>query len=743
MINDNLKVAVRNLDSLLSKLKSTSTPNEELLDRLKTILDGCSDIYYNTGDQSPLTDEQFDQVYKYYIQYRSYSSGIEIRPTKKAVNVSNMTPELVGTTLKVNDIAGFKEWLTDRLSEYSKMDKSNNVNLLASLKYDGNSIVTYFDYRGNLKLAITRGRDGLGADVTTYFKDRILNIPSELLNQFPSENSILCIKNEAIITYEDFDRLNKKLIDRFANPRSAVSGLLSSLDKVKYADLISLVPLSMMFLTKKSNGTVEKSYISKGEKDYASRVTQVKLIDQLISMNKDHIDDKHITSVYYTDFMYFYIRENTIDGLVSELKSFYDMINSDIRSTLEFMIDGIVIEFIDDDYRAAYGREKDKNRFDVALKFPYQEKKSHILDIEWYVSNTGRLTPVAVFEDTIFNGAVCNHVSLANYKRFEELGLSKGDEVIIQYRNDVLCYLTPSATETYHKENKFTPPTTCPSCGCKLTLNSSKTFLSCTNLNCPSNYIGRVVNWFDRLGVKGIKEQTVANLADNDVLNEDSSIDAIIAMYKLDKHEILELDGWKDKSADNLLAAVNSKKDVFDYEFFAAIGIPDVNKETCKAIFKMYTLADLTMDFVYVDSNKSTFDFDRNVAYDKLLKVPGISDITANKILDFYKNHNSEMTRLGLFLDDIKSYKQSLLAKQKSSNGKSYNFVFSGFRNNDLKEQLEEAGHKVTVSGVSSKTDYLVVKDPSKITSKVKKAQELGKNILSLENLQSELEKFI
>lgn len=341
------------------------------------------------------------------------------------------------------------------------------------------------------------------------------------------------------------------------------------------------------------------------------------------------------------------------------------------------------------------------------------------------------------FEPLLFNGNLCVQASIANYKRFKEMGLSVGDRVKVQYRNDVLCYVELDPTEKYHKEGMIEAPTKCPLCDKDLHINND-TFLECTNKECPANIVGRCTNYLTKLGIKGIKENIINNLFENGFIKDDLS-----DLYSIDYDKLAEMDGWKEKSAQTLRAKIHSLDTVFDYQLVGAIGIPGVSLETTRAIFSMYDLDDLAMNFIYAEGVDSSWSYNNFLTSDmtrvKLMKVDGVSDKTADKIIKFVDEHKFELTDLSLNFDEIKSYKK-YLKDNVSDIPSGLNIVFSGFRDDDLKETLTSAGNKVTVSGVSNKTDILVVKDKSKTTSKIEKANDLGKKVMDIDEFKSYLE---
>lgn len=716
-MHEEFKKRIKEFEPNMSKKGRMSN---SALDELKWILDYASDIYYNSGE-SVITDQEFDKYLNKYQIYRKYGAGIAPRSNQKTVDTKNEVPELVGTTDKVNSISDLKDWLSDRLSKLGLSD-NDKINLLVSEKYDGNSVVTFINKDGHVFKALTRGKDGIGADVTQYFKDRSLSKKVEIMKLFNKDTEFLAIKNEAIMLDDDLVELNnirsKNGLKEFTNNRSAVAGITSSNDSIEYSKYITLVPLAIKLV---------------GNKEI-SRLDQILLINDIYETSHESLKSNPFVV---------YSVSGTLSEVEKDISVLYDNIDAyryqrskadKSSNTMDYMVDGLVIEFAEDKYRSKLGRDKDRNKYDVALKFSYQTQKSKVKGIHWDMGKTQRLTPVVDFEPLLFNGNLCVQASLSNYKRFKEMGLSVGDSIIVQYRNDVLCYAELDPTESYNKITKIKAPTKCPICDKPLIVDNG-TFLLCTNKDCPSNIIGRATNFLTKLGIKGIKENIITSLVDNGFIKDDLS-----DLFSIDYNKLKNIDGWKDKSVSVLKSKIDSIDEVYDYQLVGSIGIPGVSLETTKSIFSQYSLDDLNMNFIYAEGIDSDWDYSNflssSLTKPKLLKVDGVSDKTADKIISFVKDHQFELTSLSLSMN-VKSYKEFIESNGGSSIKSGLNIVFSGFRDNDLKDILELAGNKVTSSGVSGKTDILVVKDKSKITSKIAKAKELGKHVMDIDEFKS------
>ena len=669
-------------DETYNKLK-----NDTILKKVKEVLDTASELYYNEGT-TPYTDEEFDKILKRYEDFTGlpYSTLTSPKKGKKLVDASHDFPELVGTLDKAYDTDELFKWYDSKATT-----NEDNVKILVSPKYDGNSVVLSFDITGKLVTALTRGKDGKGLDLTDFFKDRTIDTKA-FQTYFATNDNIIGVKCEALITYKDFELIQEKMGKSYANPRSLVAGILNSDDGYKYAGLVSLAPIRLEMKN--------KSDLIK-----LTREIDHKIILENIATSKGF---KSVPVEFYE------ITGEIDDEIKNDLSELYSEFVDGYRDSLPYMIDGLVIEFMDEDIRNLLGRRNDRDNYSIALKFPYLSKKTKIKDIKFYMAKTGRVTPVAVFETLDFNGAKCDHVSLSNYARFNELQLGVGSSVIIEYHADVMSYLI---SDPSFDNSKITPIEfidKCPLCDSDLVINENETFVFCENLECQSNVVGKLVNWLSKLDIKGVKESTLEKLHDADLLS------SIEDLYSLTKEEIMNVEGFKETSANNIIKAINSVTEIYDYQLFGSLLFKNFGLRKNKELFKKYTMKDIINDDKTLKSNIKEL----------LIEVEGISDIMADNFIDGY---NSSLDTIKFIMEKltIKNFKDTI-----DSSKESYIVVFTGFRDKDLQSRIELDGSKVT-SSVSKNTNYLVTKDVNGTSSKLLKAKELGIPIFSPEEFKS------
>jgi len=661
---------------------------EAMAKDLKRMLDKACDAYYNSS-LPIMSDEEFDQAC---ITYRKlagvpYNTSTAPRKTdaktgKKLVDTKHTFENLLCTIdNQFQNLNDFNEWIDD-LFDNLNLDKNDSLEILVSEKYDGNSICIEYE-EGKCKIAVTRGEDGKGADLTEIFKDeKLLKKPKWYCG----------IKYEVMLSYANFDRLNKVREANneatYANPRNTVAGLLSRLDAAKFREYLTLVPLSIRIQDKEIDRYKELEYIEKLQKKGD------------IEFNGE-------------------IFEGTRENLKNSVKEMYDRYIK-TREDLGYMIDGLVVEVMNEDYKKQLGSFAGGSpKWQSKLKFPAMQKTTTVEGIIFEASpnGTGKITPSVTFKPVYFNGAEMRKVSLANYKRFKELKLGVGSKVMIEYRNDVLSYCSKLDDPI---NDTITPiPFTdhCPACGStKLRINENETFVFCDNPLCSMKRIGKINNYTNMVGIKGIETTTLEKIVNAGLLETSADL------YRLNYKSLSKVPGLGSKSAENIIDAVRSNVPN-DYDILAGLGIDNLGKDCAKNILSEVSF-DSLCDLSYVQSKAFK---------EKLANIEGIGPIMTERIPKELANNNV------LLNDLLSTVKFKTVKREKATN--QLTFVTTGDpdkryfeKRDDLKNYIEGKGHKLTGS-VSKNTDYLITETPNSGTVKNKKARELGKPIITCEQL--------
>lgn len=646
-------------------------------EKLKEILTEASNAYYNT-DTKIISDEEFDDLEReYQARFKEKFIGAEPASGKGTINVAHNYSDLVGTLSKCKNIDDFMEWYEDSVKKincnYKNKEDGYLPEICVSLKYDGNSIV--IEYKdGEVEKVLTRGKNGKGLDLTHVFKDY------HILEYIKEECGI---KYEVIMTYRNFKQLMKDENISYANPRSIVAGKLGCDDAIKYTDYFTLVPLWVKYKDKEL--TKEEQYEI---------------------LHKEFGNEWFVFVGAYAET----IAEKDMDSVRKSMNKYYEKIQS-IREKLPFMIDGIVIEFVDPNVRKQLGMNSGFPNWGTALKFPYMEKSSKVVKFDYCLGDTGRITPRVWFEPVEFNGTIHTKQSLQNYKRYKELNLSIGSDVLVQFSNDCLTYIERLNTTNnlLLDKNKKEEEILCPECGVVSEVNENETFLFCPNEHCPGKIVGRLQNYLTKMDIKGIKENMLM------AFKEAGLVKDIEDLYTMDYSKIADIDRMGTKVVNNVKKAINSKVP-YDYEILGSLGIPNCSRTTSKDICKVYTLKEI----INLYNTLGGINF-----LDKLMGIEGIAEITAKYI---YKGITDNYNTIEFLLNrNYIEYKNSIKTADKQET-----FVFTGFRDKVLQAELEAKGHKVTGS-VSAKTTVVVTKDPAGKSSKLDKARTLNIPIITPE----------
>ena len=428
----------------------------------------------------------------------------------------------------------------------------NNIQIIASLKYDGVSIEA--EIRGNRIIsACTRGDtiNNEASDLTPIFEDYIFHRAAGVISD------PFGIKFECIITNENMYRLYQEFGKSYVNARNAVIGLLGGLDARKYRDYLTLVPLE-------------------------SSLTNVDRMTELEFLNKYYtkgIDMRHtLISGNYLTVMY-------------KLRKFVQEAE-ELRSFMPFMYDGVVVEYYDDNIRKSLGyRQKSIPKYSVAIKFNPLRRTSTFLYYTYSIGQNGMVVPMAHFKPVEFFGAIHDKTTAHSYKRFKELNLHPGDLVNLQLKNDVIVYLTKSDNQ---QENPNPPeefPTHCPSCGTPLIYTQGTAI--CTNFHCPERCIARVSNMLKKLNIKDFSTETIR------ALNIHSLHDLLSVTPDRAVSTLGDINGMK-----FIQRITDLKMTKFpDYRLIGSLGFTNIAMETWRLILSKVSLPDiLIQNDEFIDS---------------------------------------------------------------------------------------------------------------------------------------------
>ena len=644
---------------------------DKKLNRMKElieILNNASRLYYQYSTPI-MTDFEYDKLYD------------ELEKLEKETNTvlsnsptQNVEPEAIDSLVKVEHPAPMLSLSkTKSISELASF--LGNQEGLLSWKLDGLTIVlTYKD--GKLSSGVTRGNGIIGEVITENVK-KFKNIPLTI----PYKGTLV-VRGEAVIKYSDFNKMNEELDDdssQYKNPRNLCSGSVRQLDsKVTAKRNVNCIIFALI--------ESEKKFKLKSEE-----------FEWLKSLGFDVVEYHKVTS----------------NNLEEQVLYFKNKINEyDIPS------DGLVLLYNDIEYGKQLGTTAKYPKNAIAFKWQDETAETKLIDVDWLVSRTGLINPVAVFEPVELEGTIVSRASLHNVSILQGLSLGIGDTILVYKANMIIPQIADNLTQS----NSLTIPNKCPVCNHEARIISSNDvkYLYCMNDFCPAKLVKRLSQFTSRnaMNIEGLSDAIINKLADEGLIKTYADI------YNLKryKNDIISFEGFGEKSYDNLINSIEKSRNVKLANFIFALGIPDIGLSRAKSICKNYSN----------DINKI-----RNLTFEELSKIDGIGEIIAKEWIDTFNNEDF-IKELELLLKEVNFTDTSIDNNQPL---KDLIFVITGSVNNftnrdELVEYIESYGGKV-VKAISNNVNYLINNDITSTSTKNTKAKELGIKIISENDLMS------
>ncbi len=401
----------------------------------------------------------------------------------------------------------------------------------------------------------------------------------------------------------------------------------------------------------------------------------------------------------------FYNKFSNIDDVIAELNRI-----GEIRSSLPFDIDGAVIKTDSFAQRAEIGSTSKFPRWALAFKYPPEEKETTVVDIEVAVGRTGVLTPTAVFEPVLVAGSTVSRATLHNQDFISEKDIRLGDRVVIRKAGDIIPEVIKVVSHAENSE-KYLLPSVCPSCGANVIREEDEAAVRCVNPECPAQLLRNLIHFCSRdaMDIEGMGDAVLEKLVSNGLLSKASDI------YTLKKEDFMTLEGFKDKSSQNLVDAIEKSKQNDLAKLVFALGIRHVGQKAGKILAEHFETMENLM----------------NADLEKLTAIEGFGGIMAQSVVDFFALEQSkrEIEALAALGVNMASQKEKI---DNRFEGKT--FVLTGtlptYSRNEASEIIEKFGGK-TASSVSKKTSYVLAGEEA--GSKLTKAQSLGVAIISEE----------
>lgn len=548
---------------------------------------------------------------------------------------------------------------------------------LLSWKMDGLTIVLTYQ-NGTLVKAVTRGNGEIGEVITANAK-AFVNVPLNI-----SYQGELILRGEAIIRYSDFEKINEQIEDvdaKYKNPRNLCSGSVRQLNsEITAQRQVHFYAFSLV----KADGIDFKN----------SRKEQF-----------EWLKTQGFEVVEY--------HEVTKETLPETVKMYSEAIAENDTPS-----DGLVLLYDDIAYGQSLGRTAKFPRDSIAFKWADEIQETKLLYIEWSASRTGLINPVAVFEPVELEGTTVSRASVHNISIMEALELGAGDRITVYKANMIIPQIADNLTRSGVRDI----PEVCPVCGGQTEvrqINDVKS-LYCTNPDCQAKKIKSFTLFTSRdaLNIAGLSEATLEKFIGVGMIHEYADI------FHLDRHqeEIVEMDGFGQKSYDNLIAAAEKASHTTLPRMVYGLGVAGIGLANAKMICRHF---------------KNDFEAMRHATVEELVEIDGIGEVLAQAWTAFFSDgkNNAIVDHLLAELTFEAGDEESSEDADEAFAG--MNFVITGslehFKNRkELQELIERRGGKVTGS-VTSKTNYLINNDVASSSSKNKKARELGVPILSEE----------
>jgi DNA ligase (NAD+) len=642
------------------------------------------DQLYHDQDAPELSDSEYDALvrenrelearFPELVRADSPSKRLGAAPTTALAKVAHARPMLsIDNAFSDAEVIEF----VARVRRFLALPADEPIAITAEPKIDGLSCSLRYE-RADLVLAATRGDGTVGEDVTANART-ITDIPQHIQDAL----DVLEVRGEVYMSKADFEALNARQESAggkiFANPRNAAAGSLRQKD----ASVTATRPLRFL-----AHGWGEVS-----EPLATMQLLAMKKIESFGFAVSDLLKRCHN---------------------VEEMLAHYREIER-VRADLPYDIDGVVYKIERLDWQERLGQVARAPRWALAHKFPAEKAETTLEAIDIQVGRTGKLTPVGRLKPVGVGGVIVANVTLHNRDEIARLGLRIGDRVRIQRAGDVIPQVVENLTRDEPRP-AYIFPDHCPQCRSEAVSEEGEVDVRCTGgLICPAQRFERLRHFVSRgaLDIEGLGEKSIAEFIDLGWLNSPADI------FRLYAHgdELLGREGWKEKSIDNLLAAIEAKREPDGPRFLFGLGIRHVGIVTARDLLKCFRTID-ELRRVATSGN----------AQAELSSVEGVGPVVAEALVDFFHEpHNCEA--LDDLLSEVSPKPFVSEAKQTEWSGKT--IVFTGsletMSRDEAKAQAERLGARAAGS-VSAKTD-LVVAGPG-AGSKLKKAEELGIRVI-------------
>ncbi len=637
------------------------------LKRMKELVDELlihNRNYYEL-DNPTISDKEYDKLYDELVDLEKETGVVlDNSPTQRVGGdvLSKFVKKKHEVRLySMGKVRSFGE-LEDFYFDMKKYVK--NPTFAVEYKFDGLTIVTEYN-DGKFVSATTRGNGEIGEDVTAQVKT-IRSVPLVI----PFKKHIL-FQGEGMMTNSAFKKYNKTAEEPLKNPRNGVAGAIRNLDP-------------------KETARRNLDYFC-----YAVLTADGKKFETQKEMHDFIAQNGFKTGDFFE--------------VVKTMEAAEDLINQIdvVKNKLDVMIDGVVIKLNEVAPREKIGYTNKFPKWARAYKFEAEEISTILKDVVWQVGRTGKVSPTAILEPVQLAGATISRATLNNIEDIKKKKVSIGSRVFIRRSNEVIPEVLGLAEEYPHSK-KIVEPKVCPCCGSVLVKKGPLVY--CKNHdNCKEQIVSRLTHFVSReaFNIEGLSEKSILQFYDDLKLRHFSDI------FTLKKQDLVKLEKFADKKAENLLSSIERAKKIEFARFLFAIGISEVGIKTAKDLAKHFkTLENL-----------------QNATYEQVDSIEDIGDIIAQNIVDFFKDKDNLLEIQRLFDVGVEIQEEE---EAKSNKLEGLTFVLTGtlphYARSDMTKIIEENGGK-TASSVSKNTSYVLAGEEA--GSKLDKAKSLGIKIIS------------
>ena len=654
------------------------------MEELTELLNTYAKAYYE-NDNMLVTDAEYDKLYDELLKLEaetqtvlpaSPTNRVGGEPLKKFESHTHITRLWSLDKCKsADELYAWETRIKKILAEYEAQTDEKLEKLRYSLEYKFDGLTVNLTYNnGQLVQAATRGNGLTGEAILPQVKT-IKTIPLTI-----PFSGFMEVQGESIMRLSVLKDYNETADEPLKNARNAAAGALRNLDPKVTAQR----RLDAFFY---QISTIEGKEIS----DYRQMM--------------DFIGEMGLPVSDYSKVF------DTVKDIVSEINATEDKL-----AAQDFLADGMVIKVTNYRLREILGYTNRFPRWAMAYKFKAQEVSTKLLAVDWQVGRTGRLTPVAKLEPCDIGGVTVSRATLNNYGDIQKKKVRVGLDVIIRRSNDVIPEIMGVLDEADMSGEEIMPPDTCPECG--HSIEEVGAHIYCPNsLSCPAQAVNKIAHYVSRnaMDIETLSGKTAQTLYENGLIKSLSDL------YKLEKEDLLALDGFKDKKAQNVLDAIEDSKNIDLSRFVFALGIPNVGQKTAEDLAKNFKTLDAVMS-----ADEET-----------LTAIRDIGGIVAKSIVDFFSDEYNKKTIAEILEAGVLPKGP---AENESSKFEGMTFVLTGTLDGMTRDEagaiVKKNGGKVS-SSVSSKTDYVLAGENA--GSKLTKAQNLGVKVINLDEFKEML----